>query len=341
MDLVAERREVIQALLEMDCLPAGMEMFPAANDDQWTLIQQVIDESDYYVVIVGGRYGSMAPDGISYTEKEYDYAISTGKPVLGFVHANPGQLPLDKSQPGAQKELDAFTAKVKSRLVKVYTSPAELGSAVSRSLMRTIKKNPAEGWVRGQYAMTPEMQTEIAELRALVSEQKLELEAKATQSTVPEDLASGDDPYALFATLVYFTTETVASGKTWDSGRKLRKRYQLSVTWNQIIYDLAPALINEATEEKVIEALSAFALDTILGMPTKELPKDLGQAVEAKIVKECFDDIIVQLFALGIITHGVKKRSTTDKNIYWALTNLGQDTLMKLRAIRKGDDFAR
>lgn len=78
MDLVDERREVIQALLEMDCLPAGMEMFPAANDDQWTLIQQVIDESDYYVVIVGGRYGSVAPDGISYTEKEYDYAVSTG-----------------------------------------------------------------------------------------------------------------------------------------------------------------------------------------------------------------------------------------------------------------------
>jgi hypothetical protein len=29
-----------------------MEMFPAANDDQWTLIRGGIDLSDYYIVIV-------------------------------------------------------------------------------------------------------------------------------------------------------------------------------------------------------------------------------------------------------------------------------------------------
>ncbi len=37
-DLVEERREVIQALLELDCIPAGMELFPATNEDQWALI---------------------------------------------------------------------------------------------------------------------------------------------------------------------------------------------------------------------------------------------------------------------------------------------------------------
>ncbi|MDQ0923313.1 hypothetical protein QF038_001821 [Pseudarthrobacter sp. W1I19] len=340
MDLVEERREVIQALLEMDCLPAGMEMFPAANDDQWTLIQQVIDESDYYVVIVGGRYGSVAPDGISYTEKEYDYAVSTGKPVLGFVHANPGQIPLDKSQPTAQKELDAFAAKVKSRLVKMYSSPAELGSAVSRSLIMTMKKYPAEGWVRGQYAMTPETQAEMAELRALVSELRLEVKA-SSQAAVPEDLASGTDPYTLHASLFYFTEAAVEAGKTWRTAPKARQSYQLQVTWNEIIYDVGPLLINEATREGLIEVLNNFALSTIFNSPEVELPKDYGKSVEARVLLECFDDIVVQLFALGIITHGVKKRSTTDKSTYWALTGLGQDTLMKLRAIRKGDDAAR
>ncbi|MDP9906071.1 DUF4062 domain-containing protein [Arthrobacter bambusae] len=121
-DLAEERREVIQALLEMDCLPAGMEMFPATNEEQWTLIQQVIDESDYYVVIVGGRYGSTTPEGISYTEKEYDYAVDIGKPVLGFVHAKPDEIALGKSQPEMKAQLDAFRAKVMSRLVKTYTT---------------------------------------------------------------------------------------------------------------------------------------------------------------------------------------------------------------------------
>ena len=50
---------------------------------------------------------------------------------------------------------------------------------------------------------------------------------------------------------------------------------------------------------------------------------------------------LVQLFALGLITHSVKKRSTTDRNKYWSLTPLGHDELMKLRAIKKGEDVVR
>jgi hypothetical protein len=38
-DLQEERKEVMQALLELDCMPAGMELFPAANEDQWSLIR--------------------------------------------------------------------------------------------------------------------------------------------------------------------------------------------------------------------------------------------------------------------------------------------------------------
>ena len=78
-DLVDERRAVIQALLELNCIPAGMELFPASSDEQWTVIQRVIDDCDYYLVIVAGRYGSIDAGGINYTEKEYDYAVASGK----------------------------------------------------------------------------------------------------------------------------------------------------------------------------------------------------------------------------------------------------------------------
>lgn len=62
-----------------------MELFPASDDAQWELIKRVIEESDYYIVIVAGRYGSLSPEGISYTEMEYDYAVAKGIPVLGFI----------------------------------------------------------------------------------------------------------------------------------------------------------------------------------------------------------------------------------------------------------------
>ena len=81
-DLREERQQATQAILEAGCFPAGMELFPASDDTQWELIKRVIEESDYYVVIVGGRYGNIGPNGLSYTEMEYDYAIDKGIPVL-------------------------------------------------------------------------------------------------------------------------------------------------------------------------------------------------------------------------------------------------------------------
>ncbi len=43
-DLKDERKRVTQTLMEMDCIPAGMELFPALDEDQWTFIQRIIKE---------------------------------------------------------------------------------------------------------------------------------------------------------------------------------------------------------------------------------------------------------------------------------------------------------
>jgi Domain of unknown function (DUF4062) len=73
-DLRAERQQATQAISEAGFFPSEMELFPASDDAQWELIKRVIEESDYYVVIVAGHYGSLSPNGLSYTEMEYDYA---------------------------------------------------------------------------------------------------------------------------------------------------------------------------------------------------------------------------------------------------------------------------
>ena len=76
-DLVHEREQIIKACLEMGHIPVGMEMFSAADEEQWKIIQRQIDEIDYYVILIAHRYGSTTDEGLSYTEKEYDYAAST------------------------------------------------------------------------------------------------------------------------------------------------------------------------------------------------------------------------------------------------------------------------
>lgn len=136
-DLQDERKEVIQALLELDCIPVGMEMFPASNDDQWTLIKRVIDSCDYYIVIVGGRYGTVATDGISYTQKEYEYAVHKSIPTIAFLHRSPGDITSAKSEATEEgkRKLESFKDLVQKKTCKYWANASELGSQVSRSLV--------------------------------------------------------------------------------------------------------------------------------------------------------------------------------------------------------------
>src|SRR5689334_13839929 len=103
-DLVPERNELIKAILDLGHIPAGMELFGAADEEQFQYIKRVIDECDYYVLIIGGRYGSAAPDRVSYTEKEFDYAVSSGKTVLAFIHEDPSSLPVAKFDTEPEKQ---------------------------------------------------------------------------------------------------------------------------------------------------------------------------------------------------------------------------------------------
>jgi hypothetical protein len=52
-----------------------MELFPASDETKWSLITRVVDDCHYYLVIIGGRYGSVDEQGISYTERKYEYAV--------------------------------------------------------------------------------------------------------------------------------------------------------------------------------------------------------------------------------------------------------------------------
>ena len=116
-DLAEERMEVIKALLELDCIPCGMEYFPAASEDSWSYISSLIKQCDYYVLIVAGRYGSMTADGISFTQKEYQCALDSGVPVLAFVRADVESLPVKKvdDDPRLKKKLDEFVTQLKAK----------------------------------------------------------------------------------------------------------------------------------------------------------------------------------------------------------------------------------
>ncbi len=117
----------------MGHIPVGMEMFSAGDEEQWQLIARQIESTDYYVIIVGHRYGSETPEGISYTEKEYDYAKSFGIPTLGFIIDGQASWPADRvdKDSNKKKKLDKLKGKVKSKLVNFWSSKEDLHGKIS------------------------------------------------------------------------------------------------------------------------------------------------------------------------------------------------------------------
>ncbi|SDU01987.1 protein of unknown function [Stappia sp. ES.058] len=167
-DLKSARHEVSQALLETDCFPAGMELFPAADDEQMDFIKKIIDQSDYYLLIIAGRYGSQDPTTkLSYTEMEYDYAVKKRKPIIALIHQNPDEIPLSQSEKNEEdrKKLAAFRQKVQTgRIVKYWKTPSELGKEAIVSLNWAKNHKPATGWVRADGIATKDAELRISEL---------------------------------------------------------------------------------------------------------------------------------------------------------------------------------
>lgn len=85
-DLKQARFKVRDAILSMYHFPVGMEMFGTRDEEQWEVSKRYIDTSDYYVLIIRKMFGlEVHGEGISYTQKEYCYAVEQGIPVLAFL----------------------------------------------------------------------------------------------------------------------------------------------------------------------------------------------------------------------------------------------------------------
>ena len=151
-DLKTARLKVRDAILSMYHFPVGMEMFGALDEDQWEVIKRDIDASDYYVLIIGKMFGSEVPgEGISYTQKEYRYAVEQGIPVLAFLMKDDATTPPTYRETDKKRieKLQAFRKEVETgRTVSYWSNPDELAGQVISSLARQIVRKSRPGWIR-------------------------------------------------------------------------------------------------------------------------------------------------------------------------------------------------
>lgn len=324
-DLIEERREVIQTLMQMDCIPAGMELFPAADEEQLAFIRRVIDDCDYYILIVGGRYGSTTAEGISFTEMEFDYAISRGIHVIAFLHGQPDLIPVGRSDidPKARKKLEEFRGKVsKDRLVKSWNSTAELPGLVALSLSKAIKAYPRPGWVRGGSASSSELLEQINELRQKNDELQRELVVALSERPPADELnlAPSDSQFHLKGK--YY--------RKWRAGGReghTEAPWETEITWNQIIGLIGPELFQPMNEDSA---------NTQLGISIAARLELDGHGV--RVERETFNTMKLQLLALGFIE--IKSLKTTNGGVavFWSLTSHGKEVMLRMRTIKSAPE---
>lgn len=326
-DLIEERSEIMQALLELDCMPAGMELFPAANEQQWNWIKKVIDESDYYLVIIGGRYGTISQEtGMSYTEMEYRYAIDTNKPVIAFLHDDPTKIESGKveSSSQARKKLDQFRKLAEQRLCKYWSNPIDLGAKVSRSITQLIKHQPANGWIRAN--LVPEDRSQdVLNLKNQIDLLEEKLRQVGLQEPIGIDnLSKGQDIFNIDFSFEVKMPKKGKNGVTyWTKGEELDHR--IETTWDNLYAYIAPQLISPTTEYLVVSTLNSY-----IRSENNEFFNDKfsGRKVEnIRIYSSSFDTIKIQLRALKLI-----EIETGDR---WVLSPYGDNYMTKLIALHK------
>ncbi|MFF0919062.1 DUF4062 domain-containing protein [Rhizobium leguminosarum] len=188
-DLIEERQAAVQAILKAGHIPAGMELFTASDKSQWDTIKRWIDESDCYMLILGGRYGSVDPvTKVSYTEMEFDYASEIRKPMFSVVIRDDaldekvkihGRTVIEQDH---QTELKLFREKVLTKISSFFRDERDIKLAVHESL-GDLRDNPdLAGWVSGNDIEDPKpLHAEIARLNDEVT--KLSTKAPATSKT--------------------------------------------------------------------------------------------------------------------------------------------------------------
>lgn len=316
-------------------MPSGMELFPAANDDQWTLIKRVIDDCDYYIVIIAGRYGSVSDDGISYTEMEYRYALEKNKPIIGFLHKNPAQIPSVKTDIDKEKneKLEIFRDLVRKKMIKFWESPAELGSVVSRSLIRLIKDNPTHGWVKGDNLSSDAAREEILRLKSKIEKLESEIEVISTiDPDIQKNLARGSDKVEVEGIVLISD-----HGGSYNASRYTHKT---ELTWNDVFSAVSPLLLDEGSkrdiERRIVEVVTKKDIELF-----RKFAKSKSKTfAEFEINDNSVEMCVVQFIALNYIEKGIKRRPINDRGSYWKLTPIGEKAMYELRAIRRPSDPA-
>ncbi|MEO6118528.1 MAG: DUF4062 domain-containing protein, partial [Methylotenera sp.] len=294
-DLKDERQAAVEAILAAGHIPAGMELFAAGDESQMEVIRRWIDDSDIYMLILGGRYGSVDPSSnISYTELEYDYAVQKGIPYFALVlndHVIADKSKLTGIQYPEQnysEEYKSFRSKVLSKISRLVDDCKDIKIGILESVRSLESKRALHGWIRSE--SVPELSPLIDQLTNLTSENS---ELKKQLKNIP--IIEPDAAVALADLEDKINIEI-----------KLRPSYRdssyptvFTLSWEEIFGLIAP---------KLLSGQSDSYMKTYIG--SQIMAFNSRSCYEQHLKEHDFQTIKIQFIALRLID--VQYSSTTE-----------------------------
>lgn len=314
-DLIEERQGALKAILDMGHIPSGMEGFAAADQEQLKYIKKIIDECDYYILIIAARYGSVDHQGMSYTEREYWHALYKKKPILAFIHKNPGSLSIEKADAEKEKSeaLEVFRNKVRQgRIVSHWGSRDELQAQIIISLLRATTDDPRTGWVKGDAVASDDLIIHLSEAKAQIATAKQQLEEmKSRLRPTIDNIASLDD-----------SVEVAYKTRTHSNGQFIIRDHAFEASWKTIFLAIGPSFFSPKVPRQL-----EIRLGTLINEQTGNYPSTIRASD--------LDQVKIQMIALKLLESNSAKSTEGYMIEFMVITELGKSTLIELLAVRR------
>ena len=311
-DLKEERRKILDILLMADCIPAGMEAFVASDVEQFEVIKKVIELCDYYILIIGKRYGSINEQtGLSYTEMEYEYAKQLGIPVLVFALDESVEVSEDKRETDPEKiaALASFRQKaLDNRLATIWKTQDELTGAVAVSIMRATKQIQRPGWQRATDYDEASLRRDIMTLQK--EKDKLAADLNAAKKQITSLTTVSDIAFEGYIVSIDYKKHNVSASPSYGTiKRELPELFKI----------ISTQMMDVALTESGIES----ALITNL---FPQYPHNY-KFTDTQLVKK----ILNQLKALNLL---YSNWSDDKANLFWGVTTKGELERNKMILVR-------
>lgn len=245
-DTRSERLVLSQALMGIGCFSWGLEQRTPLST---TLARRQIDECDYVVVLLGGKYGEQSVTGESYMHLEYKYALTRQKPIIVFMMDNPDSLDFvfKESRPELKQRFHEFSEELKQNTHFTYHTARDLDMLVRIQMPKFIEKHPQTGWIQAT-----QLSALIERIRTLENELK-------NVKTEPKPLEPKEYNFDhLPKVALYNEVDVDYTIQAYQGGNFKNVDLTRTFTWLQVIELYAPTFREPTPEEDFTKIMNDY-----------------------------------------------------------------------------------